>query len=483
MNMMIAPPAYPVEHMSAPVRDAVWEVQDQVQAPDALVAGSFLTAMSIACQGNVDVVLPTGLVRPSSLYLAMFGQSGERKTTVDNLVCASVYEHDKQYASANVDALAQYEATMRMWQAVDAALQRKLNKALQEGTDLEQYRDELVAHAHLQPRKPASKRIIHQNITERPFLEALHGDGKSIAILCDEGEIVLKGGTMAKPGILNKSWDGAATLTLDRADGHVQATNPRVTISFMVQEEVFEEFWKKRGRTARGSGQMARYLVAWPESTVGFRRMKLEDHTWAHLPVFHDRVTELLVMADKRLERGEPRLKLEFSKEAKELWVESQNWIEIRMRPGEVYAGIKDFASKMLEIAGRIAAVLHYFNGLEGPISPKTLQRALHIAWWHLDEFNRLFGDANCIPQLERDVHSLGQHLFDHYWRQGYSRASWNRVRTHNGSVRDQERFEAAMRELERQGVVRIVQERKWRGKGKRYIDLSHHHFQPALLA
>ena len=485
MSMSTVSSAYPVNDMYAPVCDAILEVQRQVQAPDALVAGSFLTAMSIACQGNVDVLLPTGLVRPSSLYLAMFGQSGERKTTLDNLVCAPVYDHDKQYESANADAAADHEASLRMWQAADGALQRKLTKAVQEGADLEQYRDELVAHARLQPRKPAPKRIIHQNITERPFLEALHGDGKSIAILSDEGEIVLKGGTMSKPGVLNKSWDGAASLTPDRADGHVQATNPRVTVSFMVQEEVFQEFWNKRGRTARGSGQMARYLIAWPESTVGFRRMKLEDHVWVHLPSFHNRVAELLVAADKRQADGEPRALLEFSKEAKELWVDSQNWIEFRMRPGEPFAGIKDFASKMLEIAGRVAAIFHYFGGLEDPISHETLQRALHVVWWHLDEFNRLFGDANCVPQLERDVQSLGQHLHDHYWSQGYTRASWNRVRTHNGSVRDQERFEAAMRELELRGVVWIRSDRGWRtsGRGKRYINLNRQHFQPALLA
>lgn len=480
MSMMTIPSIYPVDAMYAPVCDAIREVQNQVQAPDALVAGSFLAAMSIACQGNVDVLLPTGLARPSSLYLAMFGQSGERKTTVDSLVSASIYEHDKQYAAANADAVTHYEATLRMWQAVDAALQRKLAKALQKSADLEQYRDELMAHARLRPRKPAPKRIIHQNITERPFLEALQGDGKSIAILSDEGEIVLKGGTMAKTGVLNKSWDGAASLTLDRVDGHVQVANPRVTVSFMVQEDVFEEFWNKRGRIARGSGQMARYLVAWPASTVGFRRMTLEDHTWVHLPSFHERVTELLVRADQRQAHGEARLLLEFSSEAKELWVDSQNWIEIRMRPGECFFGIKDFAAKMLEIAGRVAAVFHYFNGLEGSISRETLQRALHVVWWHLDEFNRLFGDANCIPQLQRDVQSLGQHLFDHYWSQGYRKASWNRVRTHNGSVRDQERFEAAMWELQRLGAVWFGQEGNGGRKGKRYIYLNPDYFQPA---
>ena len=156
----LLPPAYPVDAMYSLVRDAVWEVRDQIQAPDALVAGSVLTAMSMACQGNIDVLLPTGLIRPPSLFFAMFGQSGERKTTVDSLVCTPIHEHDKAYSAANADALAHYEATLRMWQAEDAALQRKLGKAVQQCEDLEQYRDNLVAHARLKPRKPAPMRIV-----------------------------------------------------------------------------------------------------------------------------------------------------------------------------------------------------------------------------------------------------------------------------------------------------------------------------------
>lgn len=477
MNTLL-PPHYPVDAMYALVRDTIREVRDQVQAPDALIAGSVLTAMSVACQSNMDVLLPTDVIRPPSLFLAMFGQSGERKTTVDSLICTPIYEHDKAYASANADASAHYEATLRMWQAEDAALQRKLGKAVQEGEDLEHYRDDLVAHAHLEPRKPAPMHIVHQNITERPLMEALQGDGKSIAILCDEGEIVLRGGAMSKMGLLNKVWDGASSLSLERTDANLQVTNPRMTVSFMIQEEVFQEFWNKRGNTARGSGHMARYLVAFPTSTVGFRRMTLQDHTWIHLPAFHERLTELLVMADQRRAQGDSRTLLEFSFEARELWVQSQNQVEYFMRPGECYYGIKDFASKFMEIAGRVAAVFHYFNGLQGQISRETLQRALEVVGWHLDEFNRLFGEANCMPQLHRDVQYLGYYLLNQYWRQGQDKASWNMVRTRNGSVRDQQRFEAAMHELRLHNSVFIGYESSGRGKGKRYIYLNPQQFQ-----
>lgn len=481
MNMLPPPANYPIEAFHAAVRDAIWEVLDQVQAPDALVAVSALTGMAISCQANVDVMLPSGLRRPSSLYMALIGQSGERKTTVDDLISAPIYAYDQKHAASDADMQAHYKASQRMWQATDNALQRKIDKSAQVAADLEQYRDELMEHERLEPKKPAPKRIIYQSITERPMLEALHGHGKSIAILSDEGEIVLKGGAMKKMGGMNKAWDGKQ-LSLDLVEVHILAIDPRITISFMVQEEVFDEFLGKRGRIARGSGHLARYLIAWPASTVGFRKMKLGDHVWIHLPAFHQRITELLDQADFRQANNQPRTLLQFCTEAKELWVESQDWIEKGQRPGGRFYGIKDFASKALELAGRVAAILHYFNRLEGEISRETLQRALTIIGWHLDEFNRLFGDTNCTPQIEEDVQYLGDYLHMRHWLRGEGQAYWNEVRTHC-KLRDQLRFEAALRRLELQGVVKVEMDYTGSGKGKRVIILSPFHFQQAVMA
>lgn len=481
MNMMPPPANYPIEAFHAVVRDAIWEVLDQVQAPDALIAGSALTAMAIACQANVDVMLPSGLRRPPGLFMALIGQSGERKTTVDDLISAPIYAYDQKHAASDADKQAHYRASLRLWQATNNALQRKIDKSAQGTDDLKQYLDELVEQERREPNNPAPKQIIYQSITERPMLEALHGHGKSIAILSDEGEIVLKGGAMKKMGSMNKAWDGKP-LSLDLVDVRVRIVDPRITISFMVQEEVIEEFLGKRGRIARGSGHLARYLFAWPASTVGFREMKLGDHAWIHLPAFHQRITELLDEADLRQANNQARTLLEFCTEAKELWVDSQNWIEKGMRPGGCFYSIKDFASKMLEIAGRVAAILHYFNRLEGKISRETLERALTIVGWHLDEFNRLFGDTNCTPQIDQDVQYLGDYLLKRHWLRGEGQAYWNEVRTHC-KLRDQLRFEAALRRLELQGVVRIEMDYTGSGKGKRVIILNPFRFQQAAMA
>ncbi|MBZ3929095.1 YfjI family protein [Xanthomonas citri] len=481
MNLMPSPANYPIEVFHVAVREAIWEVLEQTQAPDALVAVSALTGMAIACQANVDVMLPSGLRRPCSMFTALIGQSGERKTTVDDLISAPIYAYDQEHAASDGDMQMHYRARLRLWQATNNALQRKIDKSAQGTANVEQYHDAVVEHERREPQKPILKRIIYQSITERPLLEALHGDGKSIAILSDEGEVVLKSGAMKRMGNLNKAWDGKP-LNLDLVDVRLRVVDPRITISFMVQEEVIEEFLVKRGRIARGSGHLARYLIAWPASTVGFRRMMLGDHAWRHLPAFHQRITELLHEAHLRQANNQPRTLLEFCSESKELWAESYDWIEKGQRPGGRFYSIKDFASKALELAGRVAAILHYFNRLEGQISRETLERALRIVGWHLDEFNRLFGDANCTPKIEQDVQYLGDYLLKRHWLRGEGQAYWNEVRTHC-KLRDQLRFEAALRRLELQGVVEVQMDYTGSGKGKRVIILNPFRFHQAAMA
>jgi hypothetical protein len=469
MNNSILPTQYPANALHAAVRDAMWEVQTNLKAPDALIAGSFLTAMSVASQGDIDVELPTGQIRPVTLNVLTIADSGERKTATDSLVCAPIYEHDAKQATAYAESLATYSVDMRYWDAIDAVIQRKIVKAVHANEDAEQYRGELIAHSKQEPRKPRRDRIIHQSITERPFMEALQGDGKSLAILSDEGEVVLRGGAMNKLGVLNKAWDGAKVLTLDRADDSVEVTNPRVTVSFMVQEQVFNDFMEKRGRIARSSGHLARYLVGYPASTQGFRMTSLQDPVWVHLPKFHERVTELLDQTATRRRAGDiSRRVLQFSPEAKELWVQAQNSVESQIHPYGFLVSIRDFASKTLEITGRVAAIFHHFSGQEGAISMETLQRAIAVVEWHLEEFKRLFGDSDDTPQSQKDVRALAMHLHARYWNHGFSMAPRNEVRK-CGPIRHQGQFEAALAHLCNEGSVLVPYE----GRRKRFIHLN----------
>lgn len=76
---------FPVWSLTPKLRMAVDEAIRVTQAPPALIASSALAAAALAVQAKYDVRRYNGLVSPTSLYFITFAESGERKTTVDNL--------------------------------------------------------------------------------------------------------------------------------------------------------------------------------------------------------------------------------------------------------------------------------------------------------------------------------------------------------------------------------------------------------------
>lgn len=82
MNFYSTPSPYPWDAFHLVSREAIEEVVRNVQAPVALIAMEFLANMSASIQGLYDVHLPTGQTCPTSLYLAVIAESGERKTAV-----------------------------------------------------------------------------------------------------------------------------------------------------------------------------------------------------------------------------------------------------------------------------------------------------------------------------------------------------------------------------------------------------------------
>jgi hypothetical protein len=458
------------------IRLALEEVRANLQAPDALIAGAFLTALSTCAAGDINVLQPTGQKTPPVFNNGSIADSGERKTGTDKTVLAVLYALDAKYAVEYQKALIQYKADIRYWTVVDKAIQHKLAKAIGKGNakDIEQLRCELHDHIAAEPSKPKRYRIVYQSITERPLMEALQGDDKCIAIMSDEGSTVLNGIATNSLATLNKAWDGPALMTFDRADESIEARNPRVTVSFMIQQKLFEDFMEKRGEIARQSGFLARFLVCWPASTQGYRYMSLDEPIWEHLPKFHARMKELLEATTARRKAGDTSRKLlSFSPEAKSLWALKQNTIEPHLQQGGELESVRDFVSKSMEIAGRLAACMHHFEGLAGDvINMETLQRALDVLQFYFEEYKDLFGNHQLVPQLEKDTRTLGLYLHARYWVQGYPSALRNEVRK-SGPIRHQARYEGALAELCRVGSVIVSREDVSKGKSRLWIRMN----------
>lgn len=445
-----APPPYPMGAFRLVVRNTGFELQRNVQGPGGMIGMSLTSAITMACQGLIVVKLPIGLIRPVTQNMLFIGGSGERKSPVDSHVFEPFRDADALIEKAHAAALEAYQVENDWWQTVNNSIRREIDKAFRNDEGMSEAKAKLAAHAKLKPKKPKLRTLVRSDITQRAIMNALEGDGESIVLMTDDGESLFKSGAMSNLGVLNRLWDSPKTMPLDRAEyEHVSVLNPRMSIWIMVQEEVLKTYCEKRGKLAKGSGHWARYLVGFPMTTKGTRWIAPDELVWEHLPIFHSRIRELLVRFQDMMASGKiEREVIEFSDDAKARWIQQANDTEWMIRPGEYMSDIDDFASKTMEIVARLAASMHYFAGDGGKISLDTLERAIEIVGWHVDEFKRLFAAQPEMPQEQMDAHRLAIWLRTNVWR-GWHSKSWiaknHLLQFGPGSVRTRNRLNAAL--------------------------------------
>ena len=303
---------------------------------------------------------------------------------------------------------------------------------------------------------------------------------------------MLSSTVMRNYGLLNNTWDGKPLLPLDRARReHLIARHPRLTISFMIQPEVLADFFAKRGKTVQGSGFCARILFSRSPSIMGLREPKL-NQPLEHILPFHARLRELLATYKKKLQSGQvSRDVVEFDEEAKAVWLQIAGNVEVSFRPGQFLNDISDFGNKYMDIVGRIACLLHYFEvdtvdlpedsvaraSAVGKITADTLNRAAQIASWHLNEYKQLFSPPLQRPPEELDADSVYAYLYRTVHVRGGENVLKNLVRQYC-NVRNGSRFQNALQILAMRqaiGVTPVVYEAG--KKPKDTITLNKHYF------
>ncbi len=457
-----SPPPYPINAFPEEIAAAMYEVMNKVKAPDALIATSFLATMSIACQGLIDVKLPIGQISPVSLNILTKGESGERKTATDKIVGDPIYAHDEASVIQYERDLIQFKSDRSFWKAVGSSIKSMIAKTIKDGESVDELRLRLDQHIRNEPVHPRSRRFIHQSATEAAMMHILEGEGRSIAITSDEGEVVFKGGLMNRVGLRNKGWDGARLMVFDRVStGSIIARQPRVTVNIMVQDAVLDVYQQDRGAVARGSGFWARYLVGAPASTQGFRFINYLDEEWHYLPEFHVRVKDMLEEYDTVMKSGEVKHKIvEFGPEAAAEWIRLCNLIEGQIQPWQYLNDVHDFASKANEMVARVAALIHFFTKQKGKITLDTLNRAVAIVDWHLHEFKRLFSPQITTFTMSDNMIAVERFLYFNYWKVGLMNAGKNQLlRNGPNQLRSKSLLDPVIDAMKAQGWINVFKD------------------------
>lgn len=406
INFGIEATAYPLDALPELIKAAVVEVQAFTRAPVAMVACSALSTLSLAAQALFDVQRAEGLTGPIGLYFMTVANSGERKTTLDGLFSAPIHEYEAVCATEAKTSISEYTADYAAWEATRKGILDGIARDAK-GKDGPTSNAKLRAHEMTQPLRPLVPRLIYSDVTPEALKHNMAVEWPSGGIVSSEGGAVLGGHGMKKDNqmsnmaTLNEMWDGKPGRTDRRTTQAAILKNARLTVAIQVQEATLKAFLGASNALARGTGFLARFLIAWPETAMGTRSFIEPPAAWPMRDRFRQRIADILNSPQPIVDRELKPNMLTLTMEAKAAWVAFHDEIEFQLGLTGSYHAVCDVASKAADNAVRIAALFHVLEGDIGAISEAHMVGANRIARWHLNESYRLYGGLTVPQELD----------------------------------------------------------------------------------
>ncbi|OQW85706.1 MAG: hypothetical protein BWK72_20955 [Rhodoferax ferrireducens] len=212
------------------------------------------------------------------------------------------------------------------------------------------------------------------------------------------------------------------------------------------------------------AGFLARFLVAWPESTMGTRMFTPPPDGWPALAGFNARLTAILNRPAPVDDNGvlTPAM-LTLAPDAKQAWVTFHDAIEGELANGGELFDLRDVGSKAADNVARLAALFHVFAGSIGPIDFECIESAVQIITWHLTEAKRFLGELAMPPEVANPMR-LESWLLDWCRREGADKVPTREVQRNGpGGLRDKAVIADAVKELAELGRARMVADGKKR--------------------
>lgn len=472
LSAKVEPEPYPIDALPETIRAAVEEVAGFVKAPLPMVVSSALGALSLACQAHVDVKRAERLEGPVGLFLLTLGDSGERKSTCDGFFVTAIRQYQEEQAEAMKPAIKRYKAEIDAWTATRSGLLEAIKAAGKAGKSADDLQANLVHLQDNEPEAPRVPRLLLGDETPENLAWGLARQWPSVGVISSEAGQILgahgmgKDSVMRNLALLNTLWDGGEHSVGRRTSESFVVRGARLTVALQIQEPTLRSFFDKSGDLARGTGFLARFLVAWPESTQGYRPFTDPLERWTRLAVFHRRISEILNQPAPINEHGGliPQM-MALTPSAKAAWIEYHDAVEVKLRSGGELHDVRDVASKSADNAVRLAALFHVFEHGFGAVGLEAFEGASRIAAWHLSESRRFFGEL-AMPAELVDASRLDTWLIEYCRREHTHMVPVSAVQKSGpGALRSKATMEPALRELEELGRVRVA-----RGIGKAKI-------------
>ena len=414
---------YPLEQLPEPLRLTAIAIANYLQCPIAMVVSSIIGALSLSIQGLVNVARDNELISVISLFLLLIAESGERKSACDKMTTQHLKDLDLERFKADNEARKEYAKELKIWQAKLSGAENALKRDSEKGQPTHEQEQRINALYLEEPAIPRSTTFLLEDTTPEGLIKAMDKGHPFNGIFSSEAGIVFGShgmsseSAMRNMATLNKFWDGEA-IRVTRSDiaKNTLLTGRRLTLNLAIQASAVRAFFEGSKGLARGTGFGARFLIAWPKSTQGFRPYKEPVNSFTALDSFKRRTLELIntdLVIDEKTGAIEAHT-LTLSTKAKAVWVAFFNDTEAELKTGGELTNIKDVTSKAGDNAARLAALFHvYEHGTTGTISEDHMTKACHLMAWYLMESRRFFGEI-ALPKELSNATLLDTWLIDY---------------------------------------------------------------------
>lgn len=426
-RMAILPKKFPFEALGEVVGAAAKRVFEVVQAPDATCGQSFLAALSLACQGFVDVQVD-GRISPTSLFMLTISDSGERKSAVDKIALKPINDWQKSLVGQYNKQFADYKNKYEIW---NIKRQAAIKEAAATG-------DENLSYFEAEPQLPCEGIILCEEPTLEGMQQLLERGQPSAGIFSDEGGRLVGGHALNAENALKTAcglsnlWDGKPITRVRKSDGNKILYGRRLALHLMIQPIVLVQLLNND--ILMGQGLLARCLFSFPMPMAGSRKYKEVDLSKdSAILAFYDLINRML---------DRPFIKMKFDSErdnvfrpgdalepfpilleedAKRKWVQFHDETDSKMNEDGEYHPIKSFASKAAEQVLRIAALFAFSEKVLDPSEQKSksedmreikinlecLNRAIMLVVYYLQETLRILGKSSGDPDVYLAVQTL----------------------------------------------------------------------------
>lgn len=342
-------------------------MRDEMQLPAETAGQSLLAAASLLTQGLYEVETLSG-IKPLSLYLLTLTDSGDGKSTADDVAFNKIYDADRQNHE-------DYQNKLSIW----CGLSKKEKEENQ---------------------PPIAPYRVMKSGTIQGIVRSLKDGVSSQGSFTAEAASMLSGWGMSAEqkkdtlAGLNSLWDGSPISIVRQGEGRTQIYNKRFCCHWMIQPDAARE--SLHDELFSTIGLWPRFLVAWPEPMKPRRYKKFSPESNPCVQAYWQTCVNLLNR------QTDNRQVIKLSDNARSLLIKFWEAMEQSRDPGSKHHNLKPFcvrgAEQVCRIAGVLAAFRNHQNGnAEFNILDSDIQNAAKLFTYSLDTWLGIFGKREDI--------------------------------------------------------------------------------------